>query len=75
MSTDFIDFKFTNRTGGSKLWINPLMSMYWCFRLDNVAKNAYKLEDVKKTETYPQLQDAIYRREGLKLRKPENIPV
>ncbi len=32
------DHHKTFRTYGSKLWINPIMSMYWCFELEKVMK-------------------------------------
>ena len=70
-----VDFRFTKRTGSSKLFINPLMSMYWCFRLNQLAKSAYKLDDIKKSENYGQLQDALYKREHLKLRKNLDLPM
>jgi hypothetical protein len=34
----FGDYHATRRTAGSSLFINPLMSLYWCFWLDPVAR-------------------------------------
>lgn len=32
------DHHFTERTRGSELWINPMMSQYWCYDLPAVAQ-------------------------------------
>jgi hypothetical protein len=53
------DHHRTARTAGSTLWINPLMAMYWCFRLEPVARRVLYLELVKATETYGDVMDAI----------------
>lgn len=71
------DYHATPRTQGSKLWINPLMSLYWCFRLPQVARRVSYLEAIKQTNTYTDVRfviEALY-----SLRKPrrkwEDIPV
>ena len=51
----FGDVHATERTKGSKLFINPLMSQYWAFDLPTVvAKNRY-LDRISTTETYAEL--------------------
>jgi len=40
-----------DRTGSSKLYISPLMSMWWCFDLEAVAKRVLYLDKIKNTET------------------------
>lgn len=47
MEGKFGDFHPTHRTTGSKLFINPLMSMYWTFDLATVAKHIHYLDDIK----------------------------
>jgi hypothetical protein len=47
----FGDFQRTERTRGSELFINPLMSMYWHFDLDALAKQSLYLESLEGTET------------------------
>jgi hypothetical protein len=42
----------TSRTAGSTLWINPLMPVYWTFRLDAVARRVLYLDEMKATEDY-----------------------
>jgi hypothetical protein len=53
------DYHRTARTRGSTLWINPLMALYWCFRLDAVARRLPYLDAVKRTRTPWDLIDAI----------------
>ncbi|MHC4958908.1 MAG: DUF1152 domain-containing protein [Planctomycetota bacterium] len=49
----------TERTAGSELWINPLMSLMWCFRLDAVTRRCQYLEDVKATEYLTDIAEVI----------------
>jgi hypothetical protein len=70
------DYHATDRTAGSKLWINPLMTLYWCFRLDPVARRVLYLEELKQTETYAEVGDVIERfRAGCSQRPWADIPV
>lgn len=46
------DHHATLRTRGSTLWINPLMTLYWCFCLETVADRILYLEPIKETESY-----------------------
>ncbi len=55
----FGDHHSTNRTEGSRLFINPLMSIYWGFELQHVARRNLYLEQIAGTETYQQLSMAI----------------
>jgi hypothetical protein len=55
----FGDHHATYRTEGSPLFINPLMSLYWCFRLEAVARRNLYLDRVRDTETYQDLTVAI----------------
>jgi len=68
--------QFTHRTAGSKLWINPLMSMYWCFGLPGLAKSIHPLNDVKETTDYRELTHAIYgKRNSKEIRASTTMPV
>ncbi|HLK60693.1 MAG TPA: DUF1152 domain-containing protein [Chthonomonadaceae bacterium] len=49
----------TRRTEGSKLFINALMTLYWTFRLDPVARRILYLEDLFWTESYLDVQRII----------------
>jgi hypothetical protein len=58
------DYHLTARTEGSTLWINPLMALYWCFRLPAVARRVLYLEEVRATERYEELTIAVNRFRG-----------
>jgi hypothetical protein len=53
------DHHRTVRTQGSTLWINPLMTLYWCFHLEPVARRILYLDAVKQTQSYWDLMEAI----------------
>jgi hypothetical protein len=54
----FDDYHATHRTRGSKLFINPLMTLYWCFRLDPVAERLYP-KDLYWTHTIEEVSNGI----------------
>jgi hypothetical protein len=70
------DHHRTARTRGSTLWINPLMVLYWCFRLGPVARRVLYLDDVKQTRTAWALVEAIdaFRRRCPAIRDRAVIP-
>jgi hypothetical protein len=49
----------TKRTEGSKLFINPLMAIYWAFPLESVARRNLYLDRIGNTSTYQELSLAI----------------
>lgn len=55
----FGDHHATERTRGSELFINPLMSLCWAFRLDGVARRNLYLDRIRNTETHFDLRLAI----------------
>jgi hypothetical protein len=67
----------TERTAGSTLWINPLMTLYWCFRLDPVARRILYLEAMKQTQTYTDVQQVIleFRARCPSVRPWQDMPV
>ncbi|MCL2726683.1 MAG: DUF1152 domain-containing protein [Polyangiaceae bacterium] len=70
------DVHSTERTEGSRLWINPLMSMYWAFELGAVARRCFYLDAVLGTETAWEATAMIEAvRKTLKCRAWEDIPV
>jgi hypothetical protein len=77
LAGEFGDYHTTERTKGSKLWINPLMSMYWAFTLEGVARRCVYLDDVSDTESYYDLSRAIeaYRDSTPLKREWEHIPL
>lgn len=46
------DYHLTERTKGSRLWISPLMSIYWFFDLPTVAEHNLYLAQLRDTETF-----------------------
>jgi hypothetical protein len=74
---DYGNVHRTKRTRGSKLWINPLMAMYFTFDLVAVARRALYLELIKNTQTIFEVTAIIeaFQREHQALRPRETIPV
>jgi hypothetical protein len=72
----FGDIHAIDRTQGSKLFINPLMSQYWTFDLDAVAESNRYLDRIQATDTYAELtqQIANYHNQQ-KLRPWTEIPI
>ncbi len=54
------DHHSTDRTAGSKLWINPLMSLYWSFELKSVANRCLYASEVMDTKSWSELDEKIY---------------
>lgn len=73
----FGDIQVNQRTVGSKLFINILMTLYWCFRVDSVARRLLYLNDILHTQTSRDLTSAIERfRDTLPKRKDwVNLPM
>lgn len=67
----FGDYHATHRTLGGELFINPLMSLYWAFHVESVARRNLYLDRIRMTETYWDLQSEIRSfRESLSTHKP-----
>lgn len=49
----------TDRTQGHELFINPLMSMYWCFQLEGVAKRCLYLDYILDTHSRMDVHRAL----------------
>lgn len=55
----FGDVHATARTQGSQLFINPLMSQYWAFKLESVASHNRYLDRLLTTDTYAEVTQRI----------------
>jgi hypothetical protein len=55
------DHHATDRTFGSVLWINALMTLYWCFQLEPVARRVLYLEQMKETTSREEVAAVIMR--------------
>jgi len=71
------DHHATPRTRNSKLWINPLMPVYWCFKLPQVAERILYGDAMKETEEYADINRVIkeFRDHCRNIRPPQGIPV
>jgi len=67
----------TLRTQYSKLWINPLMPVYWCFQLPKVAERILYRNAMMNTETFADTIGVIkeFRSTYPNIRAREDIPV
>ncbi len=74
---DYGDTHKVNRTKGSELWINPLMSIYWCFDLRKVMRKNKYYEFIKNTNTIGELNGALsnYRNSLESLKPKKQIPI
>lgn len=71
----FGDHHGTDRTKGTELMINPLMSMYWCFQVDGLARRCLYLNSIKETRTRGEITLAIQQFRGSFQPRPwRNLP-
>lgn len=72
----FGDVHRTWRTSGNQLYISPLMSMYWNYDLDGVARRCLYLRPLGETASYSDLEEAIrsFRQEFPPTRRASEIP-
>lgn len=77
MGGHFGDYHSSPRTKGSKLFINPMMCLYWCFQLTVIARHMPHMEQLIATDSRTQVSQVIAKHQGsLKsLRQPEAIPL
>jgi hypothetical protein len=72
----FGDFHPTGRTHGNSLFINPLMSMYWCFEVDGVARRClyldYLLDTYNQWDVHRAINNFLY---TIKRREWRDIPL
>jgi len=70
------DYHLTEKTKRSKLWISPLMPLYWFFDFDTVVKQNMLLPEIEGTMLF---RDALYKviakAERIPRRKATNIPL
>ncbi|MCM2411269.1 DUF1152 domain-containing protein [Streptomyces sp. RKAG290] len=72
---EFGDVRFTSRTRDSELFINPLMSLYFAFELEGLARNCLYLDRIEHTHLIRQVSSAIEAfRDEIRQRPPRRIP-
>lgn len=66
----------TKRTEGSELFLNPLMSFYWAFDAEKLARRNLYIDLIKTTQTYTELTLAIetFQATQTKVRHWRDIP-
>jgi len=74
---EYGNYHKTNRAAESVLWINPLMTIYWCFDLRSVIKKNKYYEDIKLTKTMGELNTQLsnFRRNMDGYRKKQQMPI
>lgn len=72
-----LEGEYGNSQQINKAWINPLISLYWAFELNNVAERVLYLEWIIQTQTFADIVQQIesFRRNLGVFRRWESIPV
>ena len=72
----FGNYHLTERTKGSRLWISPLMPLYWFFDLPTVAEHNLFLPQLRDTHTFMEtLQAYLLSRRNIPARAGAKIPL
>jgi hypothetical protein len=70
------DYHLTERTKGSRLWISPLMAIYWFFDTRAVVERNLFLPALQGTETFREAMRAFFRdRQARATRAPARVPL
>lgn len=74
---EYGNYHATHRTHGSELWINPLMTIYWCFEINALAAKIQYLEAIKCSESIGEFNQKLtaYRKQLKELRVNKKIPI
>jgi len=80
MQGHFGNYHSTYRTGRSTLFINPLMSLYWCFQLSAIVQSIPYAEQLLATRSAFEVDSVINKHHGQlasqgQLRKPIPLPM
>ncbi len=67
----------TKRTVGTELWINPLMTIYWCFELGKVIDQLKYYDNIKDISTMGEFNTALTKfRDSIEtIREKKKIPI
>jgi hypothetical protein len=70
------NYHLTEKTKGSRLWISPLMPLYWFFDLPTVAEHSLFLSQLRDTNTFMEaLQAYLSSRRSIPARAKSRIPL
>lgn len=76
LAGEYGDYHPTDRTSRSTLWINPLMSLYWCFSLPAVANRIQYMQGMKQTQTWNDVHRVVQQWLATQKGRPwQSIPV
>jgi hypothetical protein len=69
--------QMTKRTQESELWINPLMSIYWCFTLSSIINKNKYYDRIKSTNSMSEIKGELakFRGEMTEYREKKRIPL
>jgi len=70
------DYHLTAKTQGSRLWISPLMPIYWFFDLPAVAERCLILSEIAETDSFMEAAFAFLGvRSRMSVRPAKRIPL
>lgn len=77
LNGNFGDYHSNERTHGSELYINPLMTIYWSFDLNAVADTVLYLDRLEETKSFEEVLREIknFRDSYPLIKEPRNIPI
>lgn len=77
LNGNFGDYHSNERTHGSELYINPLMTIYWSFDLNAVADTVLYLDRLEETKSFEEVLWEIknFRDSYPLIKEPRNIPI
>ncbi|NOK63584.1 MAG: DUF1152 domain-containing protein [Chloroflexi bacterium AL-W] len=72
----FGNYHLTEKTHGSRLWISPLMSLYWFFTVQGVAERNMFLSQIGETTTFHEaMREVLLMRRRMCIRPHSQIPL
>ena len=73
---EYGNYHLTEKTQGSRLWISPLMSLYWFFTFEAVAARSLVLDALAETDSFQDaIRAALTLRQSLRHRRAGAIPL
>ena len=70
------NYHITEKTRGSRLWISPLMPLYWFFDLTTVARHNLYLPAIAESDTFMEAFQSYMLQCGFMPRRPRaSIPL
>lgn len=73
---EYGNYHLTEKTHGSRLWISPLMSLYWFFDFATVAAHNALVPEIRDTFSFQEaIRTSLAVRRGLNIRRASRIPL